>query len=107
MAQTPLANSELKLETETTSDEVIVRCIGKMIYGNCEALRSTVHELVPESKRLVLDLKETSYLDSFGLGVLVSVYLTAKRQQRQLKLVNVNQQAQQLLRITNLIYLIE
>jgi anti-anti-sigma factor len=54
-----------------------------------------------------LDLKETTYLDSFGLGVLVSVYLTAKRQQRQLKLINVNQQAQQLLRITNLIYLIE
>jgi anti-anti-sigma factor len=66
-----------------------------------------VHELGPESKRLVLDLKDTSYLDSFGLGVLVSVYLTAKRQQRQLKLVNVNQQAQKLLRITNLIYLIE
>ena len=107
MAQTPLANSELKLETETTSDEVIVRCIGKMIYGNCEVLRSTVHELGPESKRLVLDLKDTSYLDSFGLGVLVSVYLTARREHRQLKLINVSQQAQQLLRITNLIYLLE
>src|SRR5215467_1672467 len=31
-------------------------------------------------KRLVLDLKEMTYLDSFGLGVLVGVYLSAKRQ---------------------------
>jgi anti-anti-sigma factor len=107
MDQTPLAAPELKLETETTSDEVIVRCIGRMTYGSSEALRSRVLELVPEAKRLVLDFKKMTYLDSFGLGVLVSVYLTARREHRQLKLINVSQQAQQLLRITNLIYLLE
>jgi hypothetical protein len=63
MAQTPLSTPELKLQTETTSDEVIVRCIGRLTYRSSEALRSRVRELVPESKRLVLDLKETSYLD--------------------------------------------
>jgi anti-anti-sigma regulatory factor len=34
-----------------------------------------------------------SYLDSFGLGVLVGVYLSAKRQDCQLSLINVDQQA--------------
>jgi len=80
MAQNPAAIPELKLETVTTSEEALVRCIGKMTYISAEALRTTVRGLIPETKRLVLDLSEMSYLDSFGLGVLVSVYLSARRQ---------------------------
>jgi len=55
----------------------------------------------------VLDLKDMTYLDSFGLGALVGAYLSARRQDCHLKLINVNQQAQQIIRITNLTYLIE
>ncbi len=107
MAQTPLANPELKLETVTTSEETLIRCIGKMTYTSSEVLRSTVHGLLPETKRLVLDLKDMTYLDSFGLGVLVGVYLSARRQDCKLRLINVNQQAKGVLRITNLTYLVE
>ena len=107
MAQPPFANPELKLETETTSEETLIRCIGKLTYTNCEVLRSTVHGLLPETKRLVLDLKDMTYLDSFGLGVLVGVYLSAKRQDCQLRLINVDQQAKNVLKITNLTYLVE
>jgi len=107
MAQTPSANPELKLETVSTPEETVIRCIGKLTYTSCELLRSTVHSLLPQTKRLVLDLKEMTYLDSFGLGVLVGVYLSAKRQDCQLKLINVDQQAKNIIRITNLTYLIE
>jgi len=107
MAQTPLANPELKLETVTTSEETLIRCIGKMTYTSSEVLRSTVHDLLPETKRLVLDLKDMTYLDSFGLGVLVGVYLSARRQDCKLRLINVNQQAKGVLRITDLTYLVE
>jgi hypothetical protein len=57
MAQTPLENLELKLETVTTTEETLIRCIGKMTYTSSELLRSAVHGLLPETKRLVLDLK--------------------------------------------------
>ena len=107
MAQTPFANPELKLETVTTSEGTLIRCIGKMTYTNCEVLRSKVHGLLPEAKHLVLDLKDMTYLDSFGLGVLVGVYLSARRQDCELRLINVNEQAKNLLRITNLSYLVE
>jgi|SRR6516165_12572035 len=106
MAQTP-ANPELRFETVTNSEETVIRCIGKMTYTSAEVLRSTVRPLFPEAKRLVLDLRDMTYLDSFGLGVLVGVYLSAQRQGCQLKLINVNQQAQQVIRITNVTYLIE
>jgi anti-anti-sigma factor len=107
MAQTPFANPELKLETVTTSEETLIRCIGKLPYTSCEVLRSTVHGLLPETKRLVSDLKDITYLDSFGLGVLVGIYLPAKRQDCQLRLINVDQQAKNIIRITNLTYLVE
>jgi anti-anti-sigma factor len=107
MAQAPYAKQELKLETVATPEETIVRCIGKLTYTSCELLRSTVHDLLPQTKRLVLDLKEMTYLDSFGLGVLVGVYLSAKRQDCQLRLINVDQQAKNIIRITNLTYLVE
>lgn len=107
MAQPPFANPELKLETETTSEETLIRCIGKLTYTSCEALRSTVHGLLPQAKRLVLDLKDMRYLDSYGLGVLVGIYLSARRQDCQLRLINVDQQARNVLQITNLTYLVE
>jgi anti-anti-sigma factor len=107
MAHTPFANPELKLETVTTSEETLIRCIGKLTYTSCEVLRSTVEGLLPQTKRLVLDLKDMTYLDSFGLGVLVGVYLSAKRQDCQLRLINVDQQAKNIIRITNLTYLVE
>ena len=53
MAQTPSAKPELKLETVTSSEETLIRCIGKLTYANCEVLRSTVHGLLPQKKRLV------------------------------------------------------
>ena len=107
MAQTPPANPELKLETATTSEETVIRCIGKLTYTSSEVLRSTVKGLLPETKRLVLDLKGMSYLDSFGLGVLVGIYLSTRQQNCPLRLINVNQQAKEVLRITNLTYLVE
>jgi anti-anti-sigma factor len=107
MAQTSSANPELKLETDTTSEETLIRCVGKLTYTSCELLRSTVNGLLPQTKRLVLDLKDMTYLDSFGLGVLVGVYLSARRKDCQLKLTNVDQQAKNIIRITNLTYLLE
>ena len=70
-------------------------------------LQATIRNLIPGKKRLLLDLAGVTYLDSFGLGALVSVYLSAKRQHCELKLINMTQQAKELLRITNLSSLIE
>jgi anti-anti-sigma factor len=101
------AKPELTIETVAASDETLIRCSGKMTYTSAEALRSMVRPLFPETKRVVLDLNDMTYLDSFGLGVLVGCYLSARRHDCQLKLINVNPQAQQILRVTNVTYLME
>jgi anti-sigma B factor antagonist len=107
MAHTPVAAQELKLETVKGSEETVIRCIGKMIFTNCDALQTTVRDLIPETKCLVVDLAAVTYLDSFGLGVLVSIYLSARRRNCQLRFINMNEQGQQFLRVTNLTYLLE
>ncbi|HXX15314.1 MAG TPA: STAS domain-containing protein [Candidatus Eremiobacteraceae bacterium] len=107
MAQAPLATPELKLEVAANPEETLVRCIGKMTFTSAGLLQSELRRLIPETKRLVLDLAEMTYLDSFGLGVLVGVHLSAKRQQHQLKIRNMSQQAQQLVQVTHLTYLLE
>jgi anti-sigma B factor antagonist len=61
-----------------------------------------VRALIPEADRIILDLTDVSYLDSSGLGALVSVYLSAKRQHCDLRLANLNQRLKELFRLTRL-----
>jgi anti-anti-sigma factor len=107
MAQALLVTPELKLEVAATPEETLVRCIGKMTYTSASALQTELRRLIPETKRVVMDLAAMTYLDSFGLGVLAGAHLSAKRQQRQLKLINVSPQALQLMQVTHLTYLLE
>lgn len=102
MAANPIPIAELQLETERTPEETLVRCTGRIVSSSVSRLQSTVRELIPTSKRVVLDLTDVSYLDSSGLGALVSLYLSARRQNCELKLINLNQRLKELFRLTKL-----
>jgi anti-sigma B factor antagonist len=66
-------------------------------------LRQTVKPLIPQTKRLVLDLTELAHMDSSGLGVLVGLYVSARSAGCQLQLINLNQRIRQLLGMTHLL----
>jgi len=80
----------------------MVRCTGKITSGTTAILQTTVRSLLPETKCVVLDLTDVSYMDSSGLGAVVGLYLSAKRQHCALKLINLNQRLRELFRITKL-----
>jgi len=102
MAANPIPIPELQLETSRTQDEILVRCTGRITSTSSAMLHTTVRSLIPETKRVVLDLTDVSYMDSSGLGAIVGIYLSAKRHQRELKLINLNQRLKDLFRIMNL-----
>ena len=102
MAANPIPISELNLEIVRTQEEIVVRCSGRISSGTSPQLQTTVRELIPQTQCIVLDLTDVSYMDSSGLGMVVGLFLSAKRQHCGLKLINLNQRLQDLFRITNL-----
>jgi anti-sigma B factor antagonist len=107
MGATPLPIPELQLETTRTLEETFVRCIGRITSTSSAVLQTAVRNLIPESKRIVLDLTDVTYMDSSGLGAIVGIYLSARRQQREMKLINLNQRVKELFRITNMAKIFE
>ena len=102
MATNPVPISELSLATERTPTETIVRCAGRLTSETSHSLKTTVKSLLSDSKTVVLDLTNVSYMDSSGLGTIVGLYVSAKAAKSRLKLINLNQRLKELFSITRL-----
>jgi anti-anti-sigma factor len=107
MAVAPIPIPELRIETVKSAEETLVRCSGRITSTSVGTLQTAIRGLMPDAKRIVLDLTDVSYLDSSGLGGLVSVYLSAKRQHCELKLINLNQRLKELFRLTKVASIFE
>jgi len=95
--------SLLTLDVERKGDIAIVKCHGKLVLGVCDVLTGKVRELIPDFKKIVLDLTDLSHMDSIGLGTLVRLYVSAKAGGSCVVLVNIGPRIRQLLGITNLL----
>ena len=92
----------LSLEVQKTPSENVIRCSGRITSATTPELESTVRGLVAEKKRIVLDLTNTSYIDSSGLGSLVGLYVSCERGGSPLKMVNLTPRIKDLFTMTNL-----
>ncbi len=95
---------QLKLDTRTVDDIVVVDCSGRIIFGEeTSQLRDTIKNLLPEHNRIVLNLSGVNYIDSGGLGTLVSLYTSARNANASVKLANLTQRVGDLLQVTKLL----
>jgi len=58
--------------------------------------------VIPETKTIVLDLSNVTYMDSSGLGALVGIWVSARKDGCELKLVSISQRVKELLHLTSL-----
>jgi anti-sigma B factor antagonist len=86
---------------------MVVQCSGELIYGSAGILHTEVKRLIPETKRIVLDLTGVTRMDSMGLGSIVSSYVTAKASGCDVKLINLGKRISEIFRIANLSSLFE
>ena len=93
---------ELQLDTEKTQTETIFHCAGRITSSTASLLQSTVRRVIPEKKTVVLDLSKVTYMDSSGLGALVGLWVSAKKDGCEVKLVGLSQRVKELLRLTGL-----
>jgi len=95
----------MKIETRTVGEVHVLDCSGKITLGEgTMAIRNTVREVLKNGgKKIVLNLGDVNYIDSSGIGELVSTFTTVTNQGGQLKLLNLTKKIQELLQITKLL----
>ena len=94
----------VKLTTRQVGNVSVVDVEGRITLGEgSSALRETLRDLVAKSQnKILLNLGDVSYIDSSGIGELVSGYTTVSNGGGQLKLLNLNKRVKDLLQITKL-----
>ena len=90
--------------TRQSDDITIVDLKGRITLGEGSVtVRDTVHDLLSKGqKRILLNLGDVNYIDSSGLGELVSAFTAARKQGGELKLLNLTKKIHDLLQITKL-----
>jgi len=101
--------SQLSIKDREAGDVTILDLAGKITIGEGSVqLREAVRRLLDDGKKkILLNLGEVAYVDSSGIGELVSSYTTTNNQGGQLKLLNLTKKIQDLLMITKLLTVFE
>jgi anti-sigma B factor antagonist len=94
----------VKLNIRQVGDVSLVDVAGRITLGEgSSTLRDSVREMVSKGqKKILLNLGEVSYIDSSGIGELVSAFTTVTNGGGQLKLLNLTKRVRDLLQITKL-----
>jgi anti-anti-sigma factor len=103
----PASNSRLTLVAEYSGDAIVVRLSGKLVAGATDILATEVRRLIPDHKRIVLDLTDLIYMDSMGLGSIIRLYVSAKSAGATLELINLSKRIRELLGVTNVLSVFE
>jgi anti-sigma B factor antagonist len=95
----------MKIDSRAIGDIHILDCSGKITLGEgTMAVRTTVRDILKTgSRKIVLNLAEVNYIDSPGVGELVSTYTTVMNQGGQLKLLCLTKKIREILAITRLL----
>lgn len=94
----------LKTSTRAVDGVTVVDCSGRITLGEGSVvLRELVRELLAKGeKNILLNLGDVNYIDSSGIGELVSSFTTVKNAGGALKLLNLTKKVHDLLQITKL-----
>jgi len=94
----------MKIETRYVGDVRVLDCSGKITLGEgTMAVRNSVRDILKSGgKQIILNLADVNYIDSSGIGELVSTYTTVTNNGGKLKLLNLTKKIQELLAITKL-----
>lgn len=94
----------MKTSTRKVENVTIVDLSGRITLGEGSVvLRDTVRDLIAKGdKKILLNLGEVTYIDSSGIGELVSAFTTVRNQGGELKLLNLTKKVHDLLQITKL-----
>ncbi len=93
-----------KATVRHTGDVSIVDLAGRLTLGDGSGtLRSTIKDLIAQgNKKVLINLKEVTYIDSSGLGEMISSYASVTNAGGQIKLLGSQDRVRDLLTVTKL-----
>jgi anti-sigma B factor antagonist len=99
----------MNIHTRTVGDVHFLDISGKIILGQgTMVVRNTIKDLLHNGgKNIVLNLAEVNYIDSSGVGELVSSFTAVAKEGGQLKLLNLTAKVREILAITRLLTVFE
>jgi anti-sigma B factor antagonist len=101
--------AQLNIKERTSGDVTVLDLSGRITIGDGSVqLREAVRKLLDDGKKkILLNLGDVSYVDSSGIGELVSSYTTTNNNGGELKLLNLTKKIRDLLMITKLLTVFE
>jgi len=95
----------LTIAEEQRKDVTILKLSGRLVLGDeSNDLRSTIkRSLDAGNKKIIVDLGEVPYMDSAGLGTLVSAFASVSNAGGSMKLANISKKIHDILNITKLV----
>jgi anti-sigma B factor antagonist len=94
----------IQLSTRQVGDVRVIDVVGRITLGEgASTLRESIRDLVTKgNKKILLNLGDVSYIDSSGIGELVSGFTSVANQGGVLKLLSLTKRVKDLLQITKL-----
>lgn len=94
----------VKLSTRQVGDVTVIDAAGRITLGEgASTFRDAIRDLAAKgNKKLLLNLSEVSYIDSSGIGEMVSGFTTVTNHGGVLRLLGLNKRVKDLLQITKL-----
>lgn len=94
----------VKMTTRQVGDVTVIDAVGRITLGEgASTFRDTIRNLAQGGcKKMLLNLAEVSYIDSSGIGEMVSGFTTVSNQGGTMKLLNLTKRVKDLLQITKL-----
>jgi len=94
----------VNLTSRQVGDVTVVDAVGRITLGEGSSmLREDLRQMIVKGqKKILLNLANVSYIDSSGIGELVSGFTTVTNQGGELKLLNLTKRVHDLLQITKL-----
>jgi len=101
--------NKLQITEKNEGDTIFLILKGDLVFGEPnEDFRQLIRHLLNEGQRkIVLDMKSVGYIDSSGIGELVSSFTAIGRKKGQFKLINLPVRVRELLKICKLLTIFE
>jgi anti-sigma B factor antagonist len=90
-------------------DVTLLRVGGRVVFGDgAPELRARINDLLDEARlKFLLDLRDVTYIDSFGVGVIAAKYVSIRRKGGDMKLLCLSPRTHRVMRISGLLKIFE